>query len=53
MFGYKSINHQLVDERKKREFAESNLNKTSADVDYIAMMCDIELEIEEEDGINE
>ena len=49
MFLYKSVKDQLVEERKKREAAEAKLNKASADVDYIAMMCDVELETEAND----
>lgn len=49
MFLYKSVKSQLVEERKKREAAEAKLNKASADVDYIAMMCDVKLETEAND----
>ena len=47
MFLYKSTKQQLLEERKKRKAAEKKLNQTSADLDYVAMMCDIELETEE------
>lgn len=50
MFKYKSIKMQLVEERRKREKAQSDLQKTTADVDYIAMMCDVELETTDEVG---
>ncbi len=45
---YKSLKAQLLEERKKREKAQSDLQQTVADVDYIAMMCDVELESENE-----
>jgi len=50
---YKSTKQQLVEERRMRELAEAKLNKASADVDYIAMMCDVDLDLEEGDVINE
>lgn len=48
MFVFKSVKEQLMVERKRREIAEAKLNKASADVDYIAMMCDVELDCEAE-----
>ena len=49
MFLYKSVKQQLVEERKKREASEARLEKNCADVDYIAMMCDVILETEAND----
>ena len=47
MFVYKSTKRQIIEERRERESVCAGLNKTSADIDYIAMMCDVELETEE------
>lgn len=47
MFGYKSIREQLLEERRKSARLEAELNKTNADVEYIAMMTDVEIEDEE------
>lgn len=48
MFGFKSTREQLVEERRKNAQLQAALNKTSADVEYIAMMTDVELEDDEE-----
>lgn len=40
---YKSLEAQVLDERRRREMAQAKLQQTAADVDYIAMMCDVEL----------
>lgn len=54
MFAYKSLEQQLIDERKKNAILKSQTDKNAADIDYIAMMNDIELEADEwEDGENE
>lgn len=47
MFGYKSIAAQALDLRRKNNQLEQLLAKTVSDVEYIAMMSDIDLEIEE------
>lgn len=44
MFRYNSIKSQLMRERKLREKAQSDLQKVTADLDYVAMMSDVELE---------
>ena len=49
---YKSLKVQLLEERKKREKAQSDLQKATADMDYIAMMCDVELETTDEKEID-
>ncbi len=48
MFGFKSTREQLVEERRKNAQLQAALDKTSADVEYIAMMTDVELEDDEE-----
>lgn len=47
MFGYKSTKEQLLEERRKNAQLQAELEKTSADVEYIAMMTDVELEDDE------
>ena len=48
MFRYNSIKTQLMRERKLREKAQSDLQKVTADLDYVAMMSDVELETDTE-----
>lgn len=48
MFGFKSSREQLIEERRKNAQLQAALDKTSADVEYIAMMTDVELEEDEE-----
>ena len=52
MFKYKGVNEQLLEERKKNASLQAKLNKANADIEYLAMMTDIELE-DEEVNINE
>lgn len=52
MFKYKGVNEQLLEERKKNVSLQAKLNKANADIEYLAMMSDIELE-DEEVNINE
>ena len=49
MFEYKNIYKQLIEVRNKNAALQAELDKTNANVDYIAMMTDIELEEESED----
>lgn len=48
MFRHKRIEEQLVDEQQKRELLSSQILRNKADMDYIAMMTDIDLDCEEE-----
>ena len=48
MFKYKSSRQALVEERKKNERLTAQAIQNTSDIDYIAMMSDIELEKEEE-----
>ena len=48
MFEYKDIKRQLLEEKKKNAKLQAALEKTNADVEYIAMMTDVELEETEE-----
>ena len=45
---YISVNDRLLREQKKNENLRAENAKNTADIDYIAMMCDIELESEED-----
>lgn len=47
MFGYIPAAEQIVRERAKSAALEAANGKLSADLDYVAMMCDVELESEE------
>lgn len=52
MFGYKDTKRQLFEEKKKNAELQAKLAKTNADVEYIAMMTDIELdETESEENV--
>ena len=47
MFRYKTLEEQLIEERYKVEQLISSQHQSKADIDYIAMMCDVELDTEE------
>ncbi len=51
MFKYKTISEQLIEERKKNQILSVKLKKILSDMDYIAMMCDVELEEENDEQI--
>lgn len=44
MLKFKDVKTQLFEEKKKNAELQAKLAKTNADVEYIAMMTDIELE---------
>lgn len=48
MFGYKSLREQLIEERNKNEQLQYQLEKANADLYYIAMMTDVDLEEDSE-----
>lgn len=48
---YLSLKEQLLKERQKNAALSAEAAKNTADIDYIAMMCDVELELPEEDGM--
>lgn len=52
MFLYKATRELLIQERGKNAQLRAVLEKTNADVEYIAMMADVELEEEPEDEEN-
>lgn len=48
MFSFKGIREQMIEERRKNAQLRAEFEKINADVIYIAMMSDVELETEEE-----
>ena len=47
MIKVKTVLQQLIDERKKNALLSAKLERLTSDLDYVAMMCDVELEEEE------
>jgi hypothetical protein len=47
MFGYKSTREQLLEERRKNADLRAQMAKANADIEYIAMMTDVEMEEDE------
>lgn len=50
MFKYVPLVKQILEERKKNAQLEEKNQKNVADIEYIAMMCDVELEIQKDGG---
>lgn len=48
MFGFISAREQLVKERQKNADMQAQIAKANSDIEYLAMMTDIEMEQEEE-----
>lgn len=53
MFKRKTIQEQLLSERRKSEALTAQLIKTRADLEYISMMTDIDIDEEEEEDAEE
>ncbi|MDO4562224.1 MAG: hypothetical protein Q4C12_00160 [Clostridia bacterium] len=49
---YLSLKDQLLKERQKNAALTAEADKNTADIDYIAMMCDVELTVPENEGMN-
>ena len=47
MFIYKGLRQQLAEERNKNNELSERLQQSEANIDYLAMMTDVELESEE------
>lgn len=47
MFGFISAREQLVKERQKNSAMQAQIAKANSDIEYLAMMTDIEMEQEE------
>lgn len=48
MFKQKTIKEQLMEERRKNEALLSELIKVNANLEYVAMMTDVEIDDEDE-----
>lgn len=48
---YLSLKDQLLKERQKNAALTAEAAKNTADIDYIAMMCDVELGVPEAEGM--
>lgn len=44
MFKYSPVKKQIIEERNKNAVLRSTNAELTANVDYIAMMCDVELD---------
>lgn len=49
MFGFISAREQLVKERQKNAAMQAQITKANSDIEYLAMMTDIEMEQEEDE----
>lgn len=49
MFGFISAREQLVKERHKNAAMQAQIAKANSDIEYLAMMADIEMEQEEDE----
>lgn len=48
MFKYKSIQDQFIEAQQKNRLLESDIMQLQANLDFVAMMSDIEIDNEEE-----
>lgn len=48
MFGIKTMREQLVEERRKNAALQAQIIKANSDIEYLAMMADIEMEQDDE-----
>lgn len=48
MFGFISAREQLVKERQKNAALQAQVIKANSDIEYLAMMADIEMEQDDE-----
>ena len=46
MFRYIPLREQVMEERRKNAALQARADKNACDIDYIAMMCDVELDID-------
>ena len=53
MFVHKSIIEQIAEERKNIEAVLSDLIQTKADMEYMAMMSDVDLEEGDDENVEE
>lgn len=50
MFKYKSIQDQFIEAQQKNRLLESNIMQLQANLDFVAMMSDIDIDNEEEEA---
>ena len=50
MFKYKSIQDQFIEAQQKNRLLESNVMQLQANLDFVAMMSDIDIDNEEEEA---
>lgn len=50
MFKYKSIQDQFIETQQKNRLLESNIMQLQANLDFVAMMSNIEIDSEEEEA---
>lgn len=50
MFGHISMKEQLIEERRKSAALQAQLMKVNSNLEYLAMMSDVEMEQDEEGG---
>lgn len=53
MFGFLDARKQLIRERQKNAALEAQIAKANSDIEYLAMMADVEMEQEDEQGVRE
>lgn len=53
MLKFLNTQKQLIKERRKNEQLQAALLKNEADTEYIAMMCDVELDIDKDNTMTE
>ncbi len=53
MFGFLDARKQLIRERQKNAALEAQIAKTNSDIEYLAMMADVEMEQEDEQEVKE
>ena len=46
MFRYIPLKEQIMEERRRNAAVQTQADKNASDIDYIAMMCDVELDID-------
>lgn len=53
MFAMKTVKQQALDLRRENAKLKTDLDKTNADIEYIAMMTDVELDTEETEAMED
>lgn len=53
MFGFIGAREQLVKERQRNAALQAQIAKTNSDIEYLAMMADIEMEQDDEQEVQD